>query len=108
MDLILRPLQDDVAQFQERIDRMLQERASLDTKIDEKFQQMQQSTTKLDKQANNLVTALTTKPKTRGNWGETTLIRLLEDSGLKAETDFLVQPSYANGKLKPDVVIKLP
>jgi DNA recombination protein RmuC len=65
----------------------------------------------MSKDAINLTKALKGESKTRGNWGEVILQRVLEDSGLENGREYETQKSYRDqhGKrFQPDVVIHLP
>jgi DNA recombination protein RmuC len=62
-------------------------------------------------QADRLATALTVTSKSVGDWGETILSKILEDSGLRRghEYDLQVAVTGINGeRLIPDAVINLP
>lgn len=63
----------------------------------------------VESETRKLVTALR-RPEVRGAWGELTLKRLLELSGLSKYADFVEQPSFSdNGQtLRPDLIINLP
>ncbi len=65
--------------------------------------------------ADNLASALKSSPKTRGNWGEIVLERMLEEAGLRKDRDYITQASGLGLKheetgqtLRPDVIVKLP
>lgn len=60
--------------------------------------------------AQNLTDALKGSAKTRGNWGELMLGRVLEMAGLSEGTHYDVQVSHttADGRVQPDVVVHLP
>ena len=58
-----------------------------------------------------LANALRAGPKTRGRWGEETLKNVLELSGLSQRIDFFPEHTANDGeggRLRPDVIIKLP
>jgi DNA recombination protein RmuC len=71
--------------------------------------QMKLSTVALDRETRNLVTALKTS-HTRGRYGEIALRRLVEFAGMMDQCDFQEQVSNdtENGKLRPDMIIRLP
>ena len=49
--------------------------------------------------------------KTQGNWGEVVLERILEESGLRKDQEYITQESFTSEqgrRLRPDVIIKLP
>ncbi len=54
-----------------------------------------------------LVKALRT-PHARGQWGEMQLKRVIEMAGMVDHVDFQEQVSTADGKLRPDMVVRLP
>lgn len=69
---------------------------------------------KMTFQADNLTKALKGDNKVMGNWGEMLLERILEDSGLTKDIDYVLQASGydlrdEHGKKQiPDVIVKLP
>jgi DNA recombination protein RmuC len=63
----------------------------------------------LQKHTRNLVNALR-KPEVRGQWGELTLRRIAELSGMVEHCDFVEQQHVAgeDGAIRPDMVVRLP
>ena len=62
-------------------------------------------------QAQQLANALTVSSKSTGDWGETILEKILEDSGLRKGHEYDLQVSISGRKgesLRPDAVINLP
>jgi len=54
-----------------------------------------------------LVKALRT-PHARGQWGEMQLKRVIEMAGMVDHVDFIEQASTSDGKLRPDMLVRLP
>src|SRR6202011_2563161 len=65
--------------------------------------------TLLSRETRNLVTALR-RPDVRGQWGEITLKRLVELSGMTAHVDFTVQhhQTTESGAIRPDMIVHMP
>src|SRR6202023_3336674 len=65
--------------------------------------------TSLSRETRNLVTALR-RPNVRGQWGEITLRRLVELSGMTAHVDFTEQPhrNTDSGAIRPDMIVHMP
>ncbi len=65
--------------------------------------------TSLSRETRNLVTALR-RPNVRGQWGEITLRRLVELSGMTSHVDFTEQVhlSTDSGAVRPDMVVHMP
>ena len=96
----LDPFRRDMENLQKSIIDSTKESVSLKSQVDN-----------ISTQANNLATALTDRPKTRGNWGEVMLNKMLEDSGLRKDKDYKLQETLTGTegeRLQPDVVVYLP
>ena len=63
----------------------------------------------LQRETRNLSTALR-RPEVRGRWGELTLRRLVELSGMVEHCDFVEQPQVQAGEkvLRPDLIVRMP
>ena len=63
----------------------------------------------LSRETRNLVTALR-RPDVRGRWGEITLKRLVELSGMSAHVDFTEQHHHMteSGAIRPDMIVHMP
>ena len=75
------------------------------------MQNLQSASDRINTEAENLTKALKGDNKIQGNWGELVLERILEDSGLRKDHEYFVQPSSRDeqGRTKrPDIVIRLP
>lgn len=63
----------------------------------------------LQRETRNLSTALR-RPEVRGRWGELTLKRVVELSGMSERCDFIEQPVVEGerGALRPDLIVRMP
>jgi DNA recombination protein RmuC len=109
IDNLVKPLGDSLTKMDEKINTLESKREGAYGNISTLLDQMKLSTAALDKETRNLVTALKTS-HTRGRYGEIALRRLVEFAGMKEQCDFLEQVSADTdtGKLRPDMVIRLP
>jgi DNA recombination protein RmuC len=111
MSETLNPLREQLGDFKKKIedvyDKETRDRMSLFNEITN----LKSLNERMSKDAINLTNALKGESKTRGNWGEVILQRVLEDSGLKNGREYEAQESFRDehGKLfYPDVVVHLP
>jgi len=111
VETLLNPVREQLKDFRKRVDEVYdqenKERASLRTEI----HFLKSLNERISTDAINLTKALKGESKTRGNWGEMQLERVLEESGLVKSREYEVQVSLKSeeGKrLQPDVVIHLP
>ena len=111
IDLILKPLQEKIKSFEDRVEKSQNFNIEMKTSLEEQFKNLKIQNESLQKEAENLTNALKGDSKMQGNWGELILERVLEKSGLERDREYLVQQSFSdeNGnKQLPDVVINLP
>ncbi|HZN61835.1 MAG TPA: DNA recombination protein RmuC [Planctomycetota bacterium] len=73
----------------------------------EAYSNLTREVQKLQSETGNLVTALR-KPDVRGRWGEIQLKRVVEIAGMLDHCDFIEQETAEAGRLRPDLVVKLP
>jgi DNA recombination protein RmuC len=104
---VLQPVTEQMARLVESVTKLDKEKTVLGEQmraIGEAMKETQSVTRKLE-------TALRSAPKMRGNWGESTLRNILELAGLSPFADFTEQTTVSGddgGKLRPDVVIRMP
>lgn len=108
---ILEPLDTNIKEFKKKVEDTFLEETKQRNSTEERIKALFEATNQISEDAKNLTQALKGDVKKQGNWGETILIRILENSGLIKDTNYSIQESYKDeeGKLKyPDVIIKFP
>lgn len=96
---LIEPLTKSLAEYKKQVEAIDKERYSDKNQITEELKRVSET--------NARVTAVFNSNKGRGNWGEMTLTRLLEDSGMVEGTDFTRQETNVLGQ-RPDFRIVLP
>jgi DNA recombination protein RmuC len=108
---VVAPFKEQLAEFRQRVDHIYaadtQERGTLKAQI-EQLTSMNQA---MSVQAQRLANALTVTSKSSGDWGETILEKILEDSGLRKGHEYELQVTITGRNreaLRPDALIRLP
>jgi DNA recombination protein RmuC len=111
LEQILKPLGEKIVAFEQKVVDTHDKESEQRTLLRQEVVNLQQATARINEDAVNLTRALKGEAKTRGNWGEVVLERVLERSGLQKdreyETQFALKGDEGNA-LRPDVVIRLP
>jgi DNA recombination protein RmuC len=109
MEGLVKPLSETLRRYEEQLHSLEKKRARDYVSLDEQIKMLTTTHRDLQKETGNLVTALR-KPHIRGRWGEVTLRNVVELTGMSAHCDFREQVSVASadGRLRPDMVIRLP
>ncbi|MBO7391669.1 MAG: DNA recombination protein RmuC [Verrucomicrobia bacterium] len=108
---LLDPLRQRMEEFRKAVESSEKTGIGLNQNLMGAITQMQKVTNQVSDSANNLAQALRGKVKTQGNWGEVTLRRVLEYSGLKKGFHFREQefiPSLDGKRLYADVTVDWP
>ena len=111
LDTILRPLGEKLAAFEKKVEDTYDKEAQQRSSLRQEVLNLQQATARINEDAANLTRALKGEAKTRGNWGEVILERVLERSGLVRGQEYVIQHSLKDedgASLRPDVVVYLP
>jgi len=103
------PLQEALKRYEEHIQAMERSREKAYGGLSAQVQSLIQTQDVLQKETGKLVNALRV-PHIRGRWGEITLRRVAELSGMQNHCDFYEQASARSeeGILRPDMVVHLP
>ena len=120
MSYITQPLKDNLTQLQQAIDKTNQESTKNTASLTQQLKLMAEQTDKIGTTATRLTNVMRGGNKTQGNWGELTLMNLLESQGLRVGIDYDVQQTIADEKgnivlneesgrrMIPDVVLHYP
>ncbi|MCG8686961.1 MAG: DNA recombination protein RmuC [Desulfobacterales bacterium] len=103
------PVHRMLDRYEHRLGVMEKDRDQAYGAISRYLSDMARTQNELHKETGNLVKALRV-PHVRGRWGEITLKKAAELSGMAEHCDFVEQATSGSGKgsLRPDMVVKLP
>jgi DNA recombination protein RmuC len=109
IESLVRPIRDALAKTEAQIQAIERERIDSFATMRAQMELLASGQSLLTRETRNLVTALR-RPDVRGQWGEITLRRLVELSGMTVHVDFTEQ-QYRNtdsGAIRPDMIVHMP
>ena len=109
IETIVQPLRESLERVDAKLNEVDRGRASTQAQLSEQIRSLTQAQQLLHTETNRLSRALRS-PNVRGQWGELQLRRVLESAGLVAGSHYEIKESVLGdeGRLTPDVVVKLP
>jgi len=109
IEALVRPIRDALAKTEAQIQSIERDRIDSFATIRAQMEVLASGQSTLSRETRNLVTALR-RPDVRGQWGEITLRRLVELSGMTAHVDFTEQPhrNTDSGAIRPDMIVHMP
>jgi DNA recombination protein RmuC len=107
---LLSPVETTLKRYEEGLLKVEKERVDSYAGLREAVDQVRVGQGQVRDEAAKLVNALRASPKARGRWGEQSLRNVLEQAGLSPYADFTTEVSVdtEDGRLRPDVIIRLP
>ncbi len=104
---LVKPLEESLQKVDGKIEQLERARTGAYARLDEQLKSLLGSQAKLENETGNLVRALRT-PSVRGRWGEIQLRKVVEMAGMLNYCDFVEQETADGGRLRPDMIVKLP
>ena len=109
IEQLVKPISDALNKTSAQINTIEKERKESYGQLYTTIKHLNEGQQNLKQETQNLVQALR-RPEVRGQWGEMTLRRLAELSGMVAHCDFFEQTSQKtdSGLIRPDMIVRLP
>jgi DNA recombination protein RmuC len=106
---LVQPIREALAKTETQIQSIERERIDAFATIRSQMEVLATGQNLLSRETRNLVTALR-RPGVRGQWGEITLKRLVELSGMTSHVDFTEQHHLMteSGAIRPDMIVHMP
>ena len=109
IESLVQPIRDALAKTETQIQSIERYRIDAFATLKIQMEVLASGQSLLSRETRNLVTALR-RPDVRGQWGEITLKRLVELSGMTAHVDFTEQHHQMTdaGAIRPDMIVHMP
>lgn len=106
---LVRPIKEALERTERQLRELDRDRRESHGALTQHLENMAKTQVALHNETRNLVQALR-RPEVRGQWGELTLRRLAELSGMVEHCDFIEQAQVrgSEGALRPDMVVHMP
>jgi DNA recombination protein RmuC len=107
---LVAPLKESLTKVDGKLQELEVARTRAYAELSTHVRQLAETQKELRSETGNLVSALRDRPNVRGRWGEIQLRRVVEMAGMLEHCDFETQHhvSTEEGRLRPDLVVRLP
>jgi len=107
---IVQPIQESLQKVDGKLQQLEVARTRAYSELSVQVRELAETQNVLRNETGNLVSALRDRPNVRGRWGEIQLRRVVEMAGMLEHCDFETQVHVAteDGRLRPDLIVKLP
>jgi DNA recombination protein RmuC len=109
IESLVKPIRDALTKTEQQIQAIERDRIDSFATMRVQMEGLASGQNSLSRETRNLVTALR-RPDVRGQWGEMTLRRLVELSGMTVHVDFTEQQhqNTGAGAVRPDMIVHMP
>jgi DNA recombination protein RmuC len=109
IETLVQPLREALTRTDAQMQQLESARVGAFATLKSEIEQLAAGQNTLSRETRNLVTALR-RPDVRGQWGEITLRRVVELSGMTEHVDFTEQHHQAtsSGAVRPDMIVHMP
>ncbi len=111
MDLILKPLRDNITEFRRRVEEIYSAENESRGAMKNELGKLMELNRRITEQTDNLTTALRGDSKLQGDWGEMILDTILESSDLRKGIHYTTQTTVRDAEgnnVRPDVILNMP
>ena len=111
LDALVTPFKQQLGEFRQRVDHIYAADTRDRGQLQEQVAQLARLNQTVSQQAQALTKALTISAKSTGDWGEMVLRRILEDSELRADKEYVLQQTIVTddaSRQRPDAIVYLP